>query len=377
MRKSSIYLHYPYCLKKCNYCDFVSFACDGKVEDLLNFYLKELNLSFQHFGRRKISSIYFGGGTPSLMSVEMVDKILERICTLFDVDVDAEITLEVNPKTMNAQKFYDFSIAGVNRISVGVQSFDDDELRFLGRVHTLDDARKTLDFAGKYFSNISADFIYAIPGQTLEKWQKNLEEIAKLDVNHLSLYQLIIEPKTKFYSLVKNGKIEPVSEMLAKKMYEYTNRFLKGKFNQYEISNYAKLGFESRHNLNYWDGGDYIGVGVSAAGRIFDGKKHFITENPKTMDAWKKQVEMGTLSMRILPKNKRAEEMIIMGLRKNKGINFKEFQNNSGVDFFTLIDMKKFQNMVQKKFLISCESSVRASFKGRSVLDAIIREIIK
>ena len=235
MKKSSIYIHFPYCIKKCNYCDFVSFPCAENIPDLTGFYLKEIELYYQKFGSRKISSIYFGGGTPSLMPIGMIDKILERIFKIFDVEKNAEITLEANPKTLNTGKIESFCFSGINRLSLGVQSFDDDELKFLGRIHNSNDALKMIDLTKKYFSNISCDFIYAIPNQSMEKWQKNLEKIVSLDVEHLSLYQLIIEPKTPLYSFVKNGKIKPISENISKKMYEYTNRFLKDKFPQYEI----------------------------------------------------------------------------------------------------------------------------------------------
>ena len=377
MKKSSIYIHFPYCLKKCNYCDFVSFPCALAVPDLTKYYLRELELYREKFGLRNISSIYFGGGTPSLMSPKTLGQIIEKIYAIYNVKSDAEITLEVNPKTANDEKLKSFSLCGVNRLSVGMQSLDDKELQFLGRVHNVKDALNTLGMARKYFSNISCDFIYALPNQSMEKWQKNLEKIKILDVEHLSLYELIIEKKTPLYRLVKNGEITPVCEGVAKKMYEYTNRFLKGTFSQYEISNYAKPGFESRHNLNYWNGGDYIGIGISAAGRIFDGKKHFISDNPRNIFSWKSNVDAGVLPIKTLSKQKRGEEMLIMGLRKNRGINFKEFMENSGVDFFDIIDDKKFKNMVDNKFLILSESAVRASVKGRSVLDAIIREIIK
>ncbi len=377
MKKNSIYIHFPYCLKKCNYCDFVSFPCGKGVPDLTQIYFKELDLYYQKFGLKNISSIYFGGGTPSLMSVDMVEKILEKIYTLYHIEKDCEITLEVNPKTVDEKKLCDFQLSGINRLSLGIQSFDDDELKFLGRVHNSNDAVHTLELARKYFKNISCDFIYALPNQTMEKWQQSLEKILLLDVEHLSLYQLIFEPKTPFYSFLKSGKITPISESLSKKMYEYTNKILKPKFPQYEISNYAKKDFESRHNLNYWNGGDYIGIGVSASGRIFDGKKHFISENPKTVSEWKNNIENNILSIKTLSAKKRAEEMLIMGLRKNKGINFTEFKQNSSINFFDIVDSKKLNNMVDKKFLILNNLSIRTSVKGKSVLDAVIREIIK
>jgi len=377
MKKTSFYIHFPFCIKKCNYCDFVSFACGGNAQDLTDFYVKEIELWYEKFGRKKISSIYFGGGTPSLLPPENVERILEKICALYDVDCDAEITMEANPKTIDEKKLYDFSTVGVSRLSLGIQSFDDEELGFLGRVYNGYDAEKSFEIARKFFSNLSCDFIYAMPFQTVEKWAKNLERIAMLDVEHLSLYELIIEPKTVFYSMVRDGKISPVSDVVAKRMYDLTNRVLKGKFFQYEISNYSKKNFESRHNLNYWNGGDYIGVGVSASGRIFDGKRHFISDNPRTVDQWKSNVLEGVLPVKILSKKKRAEEMLIMGLRKNCGINFDEFRENCGVDFFDVIDEKKFQNMLSEKRIVCGKNFVRISSKSRAVLDAVIREIIK
>ena len=389
MRKTSIYIHFPYCLKKCNYCDFISYPCANFIEDsqdfsltenfsdLLNFYTKEIELYHKKFGKKEISSIYFGGGTPSLMPPIMIEGILEKIFNLFNVSNNCEITLEVNPKTVTKKKLSDFYQAGINRLSIGIQSFDDNELKFLGRVHSSNDALSTLENAQKYFSNISCDFIYALPNQTIEKWQKSLDKISSLNINHLSLYQLIIEPKTKIYSLVKSGKTTPILENISKKMYEYTNHFLKSKFPQYEISNYAKKGFESKHNLNYWNGGDYIGIGVSASGRIFDGKKHFISENPKSISDWKKNIDNNILSIKTLSAKKRAEEMLIMGLRKNKGIIFKEFKQNSSINFMDMIDSQKLELMIQKKLLILNKNSIRPSAKGRPLLDAIIREIIK
>ena len=176
MRKNSIYIHFPYCLRKCNYCDFVSFPCGENVPDLMEYYLKEIEFYQQKFGRKKISSIYFGGGTPSLLPSDVIEVIVEEIYRLYDVDDDVEITLEVNPKTVSDKKLSEFYKVGINRLSIGVQSFDDDELRFLGRIHSSDDAVECIESAKKYFENISCDFIYALPNQSLEKWQKNLEK---------------------------------------------------------------------------------------------------------------------------------------------------------------------------------------------------------
>ncbi len=377
MRKISIYLHFPFCVRKCNYCDFVSYSCGFNIEDLTDYYIREIELYSKFIGKRKVSSIYFGGGTPSLMRAEWIEKILFKIYTLFDVDDNCEITLEVNPKTVDEKKIRDFFIAGINRLSIGVQSFDDNELSFLGRVHNSKDALDILDFARKFFDNISCDFIYALPFQTLDKWQKNLEQIVSLKLPHLSLYQLIIEPKTPIYNMVKNGRILPIEEKLSLKMFEYTNNFLKKICPQYEISNYAVNGFESRHNLNYWNGGDYLGIGVSASGRIFDGKKFFISENSSIISSWKKNIDEEKLSLKCLSKKARAKELLIMGLRKNKGIKFSEFNKNSLISFDEVVDMEKMLNLVKQKFLILSKSGIKLSVRGRNLLDAIIREIIR
>lgn len=377
MKKFSIYLHFPFCLKKCNYCDFLSFPCPFEIEDLTDYYLKELDLYFHKFGKRSVPSIYFGGGTPSLMKPVWVERILKKIYDLFDVIDNVEITLEVNPKTVDEKKLYEFFRAGVNRLSVGIQSFDDEELAFLGRVHNSLDAFHILDMANKYFKNINADFIYALPNQSFEKWQNNLEKIKALSLPHLSLYQLIIEPKTYLYSLCKKGKLKPICEDIALKMFKYTNSYLKSSFSHYEVSNYAQKGFESFHNLNYWNGGDYIGIGLGAVGRILEGNHIFAVENPKNIVDWKLNIDRGCLPIKTLTKKSRARELLIMGLRKKSGINLCEFKKNSLCDFNDIVDNVKLKKLLDEKFLIYSNNHIRLSVKGFYLLDAIIREIIK
>ena len=377
MKPISFYFHFPFCVRKCNYCDFVSYSCDGIVPDLLDYYLRELDLYSKFLDDRIVKTIYFGGGTPSLMNPIWIEEIVEKIYSLFSVALDVEITLEVNPKTVNLEKLKCFYQAGINRLSVGIQSLNDEELKFLGRIHNVKDALQTLDYAKKYFSNVSSDFIYALPNQTLENWGANLEKIKQLKLNHLSLYQLIIEPKTPLYNSVKQHKVNPIDDRVAIKMFEYTNRVLKSSLPQYEISNYAKKGFESKHNLNYWNGGDYVGIGVNAAGRIVKDGKIYITENPKQIEQWIKNVDALFLPLKILSKRKRAEELLIMGLRKNKGINFNDFSSSCFLDFFDVVDRQKFENFVNNKYLIMTSGGVRVSVKGRNVLDSVIREIAK
>lgn len=380
MQPISIYIHFPFCIKKCNYCDFISFpvGCDNSFFDdnLFKLYLSEISLYKDILSNRIISTIYFGGGTPSLIPSIYIEKILLYIYKNFKIIDNPEITLEVNPKTVDRQKLQAFYTAGINRLSIGIQSFDDKELQFLGRIHNSHDAFITLEYAGLYFNNISCDFIYALPDQSFLNWQKSLNQIKNLPVSHLSLYQLIIEPKTPLYNQVKTGKIKPIDDDLAIKMFEYTNKFLKYTFPQYEISNYAKKGFESKHNLNYWNGGDYIGIGVGAAGRIKFNSKFYTTTNHPTITKWREQILTNKIPLKYLSKKSRAKELIILGLRKNKGINFNEFILNSSINFWDIVNKDSILNFIRLKLLILTKNNIKVSVKGQNVLNAIIRDII-
>ena len=378
MNKIAIYIHVPFCIKKCNYCDFVSFPlCNNYDEDLLSFYIKELSLYRELIGNRYVETLYFGGGTPSLMSSQFIEKIIECIYENFTVCNNPEITLEVNPKTVDEQKLKDFYTAGVNRLSIGIQSFDDNELCFLGRVHNSYDAKKTIELATKYFDNINCDFIYAIPNQSFETWQKNLVEISKLPVQHLSIYQLIIEPKTPIYSNLKKRIIRPIDDNLAVKMFEYTNKFFKKTFPQYEISNYAKPKFQSRHNLNYWDGGDYIGIGVSAVSRFKLENKFYGVDNEKKINLWQNRVAENKIPFYKISKFARAKELLIMGLRKNSGIDISNFNFITDTDFWDIVDKNKVLNFCKMKFLHLSNTHLKPLIKGRNILNSIIEQIVK
>lgn len=378
MTATSLYIHYPYCLSKCAYCSFVSFPCKNENPDELSqFYTKELGIYKNIIGDRKISSIYFGGGTPSLMDIKLVEQVLNRANKLFKIDNDIEITLEANPKTIDNKKLKNLKSAGINRLSIGVQSLDDEVLKFLGRAHNSSDAIKILNEAKNIFTNITADFIYAYPNQTFDNWKQELKIIKGLNLPHLSLYELIIEPDTKIYRLVGEGAIIPIDEDTATDMFNYTNSFLKTTTPQYEVSNYAKLGFESKHNINYWEGGDYIGIGTAAAGRLKLNDKFYYSENPPTIEKWKDNILKQENPLKEMPLQHRAEEMIIMGLRQIKGINFTTFKNNLGNDFFDFIDKKKVDTLISQNLLIQDSDNIKTSPEGLLLLDSIIRDIIK
>ncbi|MFO1130041.1 MAG: radical SAM family heme chaperone HemW [Rickettsiales bacterium] len=265
----AIYIHWPFCESLCPYCDFNSYV--NKQIDHIAWkkrYLEEILFYKSILQNYQIRSIFFGGGTPSLMQPNTVFEILNLINTISDIR-NAEITLEANPTSFEVAKFQDFKLAGINRVSLGVQSFDDNNLKFLGRNHSSKMAIAAIENSAKIFSNYSFDLIYALPNQTLDDWKKELEFSVKFNSNHISLYQLTIEENTKFSAQYKAKKFYLPENNIANQMYLYTNKFLKKfDYNHYEISNYAKLGYESRHNLAYWEYLPYIGIGPGAHGRL-------------------------------------------------------------------------------------------------------------
>lgn len=378
MKTTSLYIHYPFCLSKCHYCDFVSYPClNKKIEDLTDFYLSELDSFYSYTNNRSISSIYFGGGTPSLMDTHLLDSILNKAHKLWHIDNNIEITMEANPKTVDHQNLQTFKSLGINRISLGVQSLDDKVLKFLGRIHSANDAIKTLSEIKNIFDNISADFIYALPNQTLNDWKFQLQKIKDLGLSHLSLYELIIEENTKIFDWIQNGKIKPVDENIAVDMYNFTNDFLKDILPQYEVSSYAKPLFQSKHNINYWEGGDYIGIGPASASRLKLDNKFIINENPSNINNWKTLSKQRTSFTTTLTKTQRAEELIIMGLRQIKGIDFKTFEENLGDSFFNFVDMNKIQAFEDRGLLLLSPYKIKVSKEGMLLLDTIILEIIK
>jgi oxygen-independent coproporphyrinogen-3 oxidase len=322
----------------------------GKYSGELEFYRKLL-------GKRIITSVYFGGGTPSLMKPEAVAKVLEAVDGFFGLAGGAEISIEANPRTVDIQKLRAFRAAGINRISIGAQSLDDSQLEFLGRAHGAKDALTTIENARRVFDNISADFIYAIPGQSSEDWARSLQAIEALGLPHLSLYQLSIEKGTKLYGT------RPVPESLARSMFEYTNRRLRRTCPQYEISNYARPGSECRHNINYWNGGEYIGIGPSAAGRLRIDGKFYETKNSD-----------GPV-LKPLGKRARARELILTGLRMNRGIDFKEFEAGCGLSFWDAADRKVAERLAAAGLLAFTDKKIRLLKRGRIMLDHIAGQI--
>lgn len=326
--RAAIYIHWPFCETKCPYCDFNSHVKKGalKEKEYLRGILRELAHLRRYLGPRLITSVFFGGGTPSLMSACTVARILEFIRHDYKLSQHAEITIEVNPSSAERAKFKAYNEAGVNRISIGVQSFTKQGLEFLGRKHSVDAAHKAITEAKKYFSNVSIDLIYAIPGQTIESWQQELETALEYNLPHMSLYELTIEQGTKFASLVERGKMEVMDEANAALMYKFTQKFMrKAGLPAYEVSNHAKKHYECKHNMNYWMSGDYIGAGPGAHSRIFfpgiQGRIAII--NAKDPAVWEENTYargMAISDLDVLNWEEQAEELLVNGVRVKQGI---------------------------------------------------------
>ena len=299
----AIYIHWPFCKSKCPYCDFNSHVRE-KIDEKSWFdaYITEISFFADKIVGKNITSIFFGGGTPSLMNPKLVEKIileLEKIGKFVD---NIEITLEANPTSIEAQKFQDFKTAGINRVSIGIQSFNEEGLKFLGRTHSKNEAIEALEIAGNIFSNYSFDLIYARPNQSIKNWENELLSALKLAKNHLSLYQLTIEKGTSFFNDYRDKKFTMPSDVLAASMYELTREITKAHgFVDYEISNYAKQGFESKHNLSYWNYDEYLGIGPGSHSRI-DKYAMMMIHNPENLLAKVKTDNNGIQAKTLLKK---------------------------------------------------------------------------
>jgi putative oxygen-independent coproporphyrinogen III oxidase len=333
-----VYIHWPFCAQKCPYCDFNSHVRFGGWDEprYLAAYKRELDHVASLLATpRAVSSIFFGGGTPSLMKPETVGAILDHVGSLWTVDPNAEITLEANPGSVEAARFAGYRSAGVNRVSIGVQSLRDADLKRLGRIHSVAEAKAAVEIARKTFERFSFDLIYARPDQTIAEWRNELMEALAMAGEHLSLYQLTIEPETRFADLYAKGKLIIPAAEAAHDLYELTQELTGAAgFEQYEISNHARPGEESRHNLIYWRYGEYAGVGPGAHGRITTADAHLATSTERSPERWIEQVERsghGIVETEHLAATARADELLLMGLRLAEGVDLDRLANIGGV----------------------------------------------
>jgi putative oxygen-independent coproporphyrinogen III oxidase len=372
----AIYIHWPFCQSKCPYCDFNSYARRTIGEEqYLEAALSELDHYAAETRGRPLSSIFFGGGTPSLMMPRTVGELLDKIAALWPVESACEITLEANPSSVESDRFEGYRIAGVNRVSIGVQSLLDEQLRFLGRLHTAAEARHALEVAGRCFERISFDLIYARPGQTEFEWCSELREALALARGHLSLYQLTIEPETAFFDLYRQGKLRTPGADLSADLYTLTQEMCEAAgLPAYEVSNHAAPGQESRHNLTYWRYGDYVGIGPGAHGRLTAGERKYATAAEKAPAAWYAKVNVcgsGCEERFELHTRQQAEEAVLMGLRLREGLDLAVLSAKTGFSpALQVIAPLEAEGLLQRD-----GDWLKTTMRGRLVLNALVEAI--
>jgi|AntRauTorckE6833_2_1112554.scaffolds.fasta_scaffold00017_59 oxygen-independent coproporphyrinogen-3 oxidase len=323
-----LYIHIPFCRKKCSYCDFYSINYkNDNLKEYLKYLIKEIQLYSKVLDNKEVKTIYIGGGTPSLLSSNEIDYLLKQIDKYFDIENDIEITMESNPDSLNEKKVIEYKQAGINRISVGIQSFINEELNILGRVHDSKKAINIIEILQKHISNYNIDLIFALPGQKYDDFKFNVNKVLEYNPSHISLYNLQIEEGTLLYKQYQSGNIIPVSEELDYKMYNYAIEVLENAgYNHYEISNFAKENYKSKHNLVYWNYSPYLGLGPSAHG--FNGSNRYY--NSSSLKVYIEQLKEDKLpidSIINLTKDELISERMIMGLRLLDGINKNDFEN--------------------------------------------------
>ena len=365
----SIYIHWPFCLSLCPYCDFNSHVSDSINHNTwLEAYKKELSYFADRIATRPVKSIFFGGGTPSLMEPKTVLGIISAISDIAVVDKHTEITLEANPTSYELEKFKEFKAAGINRVSIGVQSLRNQRLESLGRKHSAQNALDAIKSAANLFDKYSFDLIYATENQSLKTWQEELKEALKFAGGHISLYQLNIEKGTPFFKLYKDKKLTLPSNDEAADMYEWTNEYLqKNQYKRYEISNYAIRGHECLHNLCYWNYDEYIGIGPGAHSRLHD-KDNIIAlmtaHKPQTWLDKVKEFGHGIQTHNLLSKTEIIEEIMMMGTRLEEGVSEKKFQGITKVGFSEVLNLEVVEQLKQQNFVTIGHDRLNLTPKG-------------
>jgi putative oxygen-independent coproporphyrinogen III oxidase len=373
-----VYVHWPFCLSKCPYCDFNSHVRHAAVDEerFARAFAREIETTAARTPGRKVSSIFLGGGTPSLMQPHTVGAILDAIGRHWRVADDVEVTLEANPTSVEATRFRGFRAAGVNRVSLGVQALDDASLKALGRLHTAREALDAVAIARGSFDRYSFDLIYARPDQTPQMWAQELKQAISEAAEHLSLYQLTIEPETPFFGLHAAGKLKTPDEATARALYDVTQEVCAQQgLPSYEISNHARAGAECKHNLVYWRGQEYAGVGPGAHGRLdIDGVRHAIATE-KRPETWLMRVEAsghGVTTDDLLNSEERADEFLLMGLRLAEGIDPQRYRELAGrpLDPHRIAVLRE-----EGAIVVDAGGRLRVTQAGFPVLDAVVADL--
>ena len=370
----SLYIHIPFCISKCIYCDFNSIVTKSQIIDE---YLQAIEQELQSAtGKHSFKTIFIGGGTPTVLNETQLDRLLNMISKHVDVTNLKEYTIEVNPGTLSDEKVIIMKNSHVGRISIGIQSFNDRYLKLLGRIHSANEAKDIfLNLREKGFNNISIDLIYGYPAQTLNEWKKDLRECCKLDPEHISAYCLTYEQGTPIVEMTDSGTLQKLSEEDELKMYEYTNDFLCDKgYNHYEISNFAKQDKECRHNTVYWENREYIGIGAGAFSYV-NGERYCNIKSVKEYTSSSISKKRLICFSEKLPQKQRASEILIMALRMTSGISKKEFTQRSGFDLNELFE-KQLNNLTQTGLISFDDERVKLTRKGLSVADSVMMEFV-
>ncbi|MGJ5092164.1 radical SAM family heme chaperone HemW [Bradyrhizobium oligotrophicum] len=373
-----VYVHWPFCLSKCPYCDFNSHVRHAAIdqERYARAFAQEIATTAARIGPRTVSSIFLGGGTPSLMQPQTVGAILDAIGRHWHVAADVEVSLEANPTSVEATRFAGYRAAGVNRVSLGVQAMDDASLKMLGRLHTAEEAMKAVAIARHAFERYSFDLIYARPDQTPAMWTEELTRAIGEAAEHLSLYQLTIEEGTPFFGLHAAGKLKTPDEGLARILYDVTQEICgRHGLPAYEISNHARPGAECRHNLIYWRGQEYAGIGPGAHGRLDIGGIRHATATDKRPEAWLMRVESnghGVMTDDELNREERADEFLLMGLRLREGIDPRRYAAISG----RALDPRRIALLREEGAIaVEPDGRLRVTQDGFPVLDAVVADL--
>jgi putative oxygen-independent coproporphyrinogen III oxidase len=374
----ALYVHWPFCLAKCPYCDFNSHVRSAAIDE--DRYVAAFRAEIKHRAAiapgRVVRSIFFGGGTPSLMRPQTVQAVIDSIAEAWTLSPDAEITLEANPTGVEAGRFRGYRAAGVNRLSIGVQALNDSDLKFLGRKHTVAEALAALKVAASIFSRHSFDLIYARPGQSVADWRAELGQALDLAGEHLSLYQLTIEPDTMFERLWKAGKLAVPDADLGRDLFDATQELTQAHgMPAYEVSNHARPGAESQHNLVYWRYGEYAGVGPGAHGRLVTATGRRAQSTEKHPEMWLTQVESeghGLIENDVLTAEEQGDEFLLMGLRLKEGVDPERFKRLSGRS----LDPRQLSSLAEDGFIVADEQGrVRVTPLGAPVLDSVVADL--
>ena len=383
--KLGLYVHWPFCLSKCPYCDFNSYTISeyDKIE-WLNAYLNQLNMMREFYEKNnlsltKLTSIFFGGGTPSLMEPKIIEKIINKSLKVFGFNDDIEITLEANPSSIEFKNIKEFKSSGINRLSLGVQSLKNEDLSFLGRLHKIEDTKKIINVANKVFNNISIDLIYGLPFQNIKNWKNDLNNfLSEYHLNHISAYQLTYEKGTKFYHMYKKNDLKKITNKESLKFYCSTVEILENyNFKQYEISNFSKKSYQSKHNQLYWNSDNWFGIGPGAISRFWNNKSERIEiQNFKKPQTWIQRILKDEKSFKKIVKIESEvsdKEILIMGLRLVDGININKFNKKEFLysNTFKYLTKNNIVKIKDQKIFINKADLVKLNYILMKITDTI------